>query len=751
MPADHSSSSAGGGGSGSIGACGPISLAPALVCRRTSGAGEGCFATRDIDAGVCILAERPLRAQSFSLLASAVRDNLGHYDALCRPSANEEADAARGIVAQNGFLDVSGEGACLCLRVSKLNHSCSPRCAVVDCADGLVRVVTTRPIRKGEEVCFCYSSSALFQPRAQRRATLQRMWSFSCECERCTGGIHRDEQRAWRLLEEAAAAASESKPRLPPPLDGGTNARVHALQRTALMAMDQELSPLMPERAELIANLHYFGGGGGGPAGSVHEASHEEDVRKKETETSEQTRVAEAAAAPFEIRPLHELLSGLREEAALPSGAWRHPSVSLLPAAEPPPPLSSWPPVLRHASLHAALFTWMPALNLLALALAGCCLWACVRSISADGVAEMGVASEMYDALLSPVWDALAPRPPARPALEPTPGASQCGYELLRAFHFYASSHGVRYTLGAGTLLGAMRNDPPGLLQWEHDVDVYVPGRDAVRLLRQLRRDCDCVGHDREDGEGGEEGEGPRRGTSRGDGRGGCGHGRALFGRRHRQSRWCRTLHFRGLVDSAGRPCCGFGFKLYHRRTDACELDVLVLAASPSSWMHGETWLWPPWGPLLAAPYQWLLLRWRRLGGGIPSRGYDDGAADAGHDHYVIPEDVRRKVLMADDGRWCDAGGKDEWAWCGGPPLSFFHAEFFAPGDLFPFRARRFHGLQLPVPNRPWALLRRTYGKDCEHMARLNEHRGAVADLRTPEHAGLRKPAAVRRLPWWRV
>ena len=29
-------------------------------------------------------------------------------------------------------------------------------------------------------------------------------------------------------------------------------------------------------------------------------------------------------------------------------------------------------------------------------------------------------------------------------------------------------------------------------------------------------------------------------------------------------------------------------------------------------------------------------------------------------------------------------------------------------------------------------------------MARLNEHRGAVADLRTPEHAGLRKPAAVR-------
>ena len=46
---------------------------------------------------------------------------------------------------------------------------------------------------------------------------------------------------------------------------------------------------------------------------------------------------------------------------------------------------------------------------------------------------------------------------------------------------------GLRYTLGAGTLLGAMRNEPPGLLQWEHDVDVYVLARDASRLLQKLQ------------------------------------------------------------------------------------------------------------------------------------------------------------------------------------------------------------------------------------------------------------------------
>ena len=50
--------------------------------------------------------------------------------------------------------------------------------------------------------------------------------------------------------------------------------------------------------------------------------------------------------------------------------------------------------------------------------------------------------------------------------------------------------NGLQYTLGAGTLLGAMRNAPPGLLQWEHDVDVYVLARQASLLLRKLQARC---------------------------------------------------------------------------------------------------------------------------------------------------------------------------------------------------------------------------------------------------------------------
>ena len=156
--------------------------------------------------------------------------------------------------------------------------------------------------------------------------------------------------------------------------------------------------------------------------------------------------------------------------------------------------------------------------------------------------------------------------------------------------------------------------------------------------------------------------------------------------------------------------------------------------------MHGETPLWPVWAPPLAPLWRWLAASWLR------------------GRYYVIVDDVYRKRLMADDGRWCDAartlgGGAaaavraetdGEWAWCGGPHLSFFQDEYFAHGELFPLRRRAFYDLRLPVPHDPWALLNRTYGADCAVVARMNEHDDAEADLRRPEFRYLTRPARVR-------
>lgn len=302
----------------------------------------------------------------------------------------------------------------------------------------------------------------------------------------------------------------------------------------------------------------------------------------------------------------------------------------------------------------------------------------------------------------------LWPEPRLPAVLEPVAGASQCGHELIRALAHYANRYGLRYTIGAGTLLGAMRNSPGGMLQWEHDVDVYMPARDASRLRDLLTDDCN-----------------------------------------HKtwRSRWCGVLHFPGLVDRAHKPCCTWGFKVYHQHTTSCELDVLVLAAAQAPFMHGESWYWPIWGLAFAAPYYWASAWWQRAHRGGEAQTF-----------YVIPQDVVRGSLMSDDSRWCRPapranadGTHTEWIWCGAPPLSFFQDEYFAAGELFPTGHRRFGGVRVRVPRAPWAVLNRTYGDDCAYMARLNEFSGARADLRRPENARLLAPAKVEQLPWWRV
>ena len=141
---------------------------------------------------------------------------------------------------------------------------------------------------------------------------------------------------------------------------------------------------------------------------------------------------------------------------------------------------------------------------------------------------------------------------PQRKSLEPWRGSSRCNYELLKSFSLLAE--GLNWTLGAGTLLGAMRSK--GLLAWEHDVDVYVEAPSAFLLLERLSK---------------------------------------------KNSSNIVVLRFRGHVDAKGEPCCGFGYKLFHA-TKRCEVDVLVLAAATyAPWPHAKHRLWPPWSTALAA------------------------------------------------------------------------------------------------------------------------------------------------------
>ena len=60
---------------------------------------------------------------------------------------------------------------------------------------------------------------------------------------------------------------------------------------------------------------------------------------------------------------------------------------------------------------------------------------------------------------------------------------------LLHEFHNYCEEHGLRYSLGYGTLLGAVRHG--GMIPWDDDIDVMVSREDFDRL-NELNKRNDC-------------------------------------------------------------------------------------------------------------------------------------------------------------------------------------------------------------------------------------------------------------------
>lgn len=56
--------------------------------------------------------------------------------------------------------------------------------------------------------------------------------------------------------------------------------------------------------------------------------------------------------------------------------------------------------------------------------------------------------------------------------------------EILDAVHNYCTEHGLRYSLGGGTLLGAVRHK--GYIPWDDDIDIMLPRPDYERLIAEF-------------------------------------------------------------------------------------------------------------------------------------------------------------------------------------------------------------------------------------------------------------------------
>lgn len=201
----------------------PIPPHPPLYEQRdVPGKGRGMVARRAIKAGELIVSERPVYAQRAELMRSADFDQfngLSYAAPVAGLSSAAQASiyglssafgskrhALAGIFHTNNLeLDITDEPdpanrfvGCF-PAIARANHDCSPSANyyfVFGTFCGELRAV--RDLRAGEEITISYCD--VLAPRAERQATLERLFCFRCACASCalvgTKARQSDERRA---------------------------------------------------------------------------------------------------------------------------------------------------------------------------------------------------------------------------------------------------------------------------------------------------------------------------------------------------------------------------------------------------------------------------------------------------------------------------------------------------------------------------------------------------------------------------
>jgi len=59
---------------------------------------------------------------------------------------------------------------------------------------------------------------------------------------------------------------------------------------------------------------------------------------------------------------------------------------------------------------------------------------------------------------------------------------------ILKSFHNFCEKHGLRYYMGGGTLIGAVRHK--GFIPWDDDIDLMMPRPDYMKLVELVKDDC---------------------------------------------------------------------------------------------------------------------------------------------------------------------------------------------------------------------------------------------------------------------
>lgn len=195
----------------------PAVFVGSIEVRRIASSGRGVFASRQLEPGTIVLAERPILAWSIEA-CSAQPELLGVRFALEQPDASAAltclhpinlSDASPSAVgkAKRNYGGVRGDNALrlalvmqfnafdsgVFARLSLFNHACedAANCARLDAGSGfwqsehdLTVILVTRPIARGEELTIGYEQPCE-TARLARRARLKARYDFDCVCTAC--------------------------------------------------------------------------------------------------------------------------------------------------------------------------------------------------------------------------------------------------------------------------------------------------------------------------------------------------------------------------------------------------------------------------------------------------------------------------------------------------------------------------------------------------------------------------------------
>lgn len=95
-------------------------------------------------------------------------------------SFSEEFTVGKGVCTRYSLHDA----------LSIINHSCAPNLHHYYDTENVIRCVSIRPIRKGDQIFISYLGDMKFNDDISRKSYIKKNWSFDCECEMCHHDIH---------------------------------------------------------------------------------------------------------------------------------------------------------------------------------------------------------------------------------------------------------------------------------------------------------------------------------------------------------------------------------------------------------------------------------------------------------------------------------------------------------------------------------------------------------------------------------